>query len=240
MHKRMLTTIFVGASVSMMLALVAPRASAQTGAPPASTIRTTGEATVTSRPDRAELDVGVVTRAATSQQAATQNARTTQNVIAALRSALGPKPTIETVSYSLQPDYQYPQQGAPTITGYTATNVVRVTLDDLASLGLAIDTAIQAGANQIERIRFTLKDESAAKAKALRGAALDARTKASYLASALGLQIVRTYSVEEASLTPRPLYDLALRSTGAATPILPGMIETTARVSLVVEFANHH
>jgi len=225
------------ASVLLALGLVASRASAQTDDRAASTIRVTGEASVTSRPDRAELDLGVMTRAQSSQQAATENARVVQNVLTALRQALGARASIETVSYALQPEYQFPQGGAPTITGYTAINVVRVAEDDLARIGAVIDAGTRAGANQIERIRFTLRDDAAAKAGALRAAALDARAKASSLASALGLQILRIRSVEEASPTLRPLYDLAVR-TAATTPILPGTLETTATVTLVVDFGN--
>ncbi|HEX2691367.1 MAG TPA: SIMPL domain-containing protein [Kofleriaceae bacterium] len=196
----------------------------------------TGEASVTSRPDRVTIDLGVVTRGAAAQQAATENARAAQNVLASLRKALGPRATVETISYVVQPDYQYPPQGGePTITGYTATNLVRVTQDDLSNVGAVIDTAARAGANQVNQIRFLLKDDSAAKANALRGAAFDARAKANSLASALGLQVVRIHSVDESSPTPRPLFDLAFRS-GASTPILPGGIETTATVTLAVEF----
>lgn len=223
---------------SIVLALVVTRANAQTGDPPASTIRVTGEASVTSRPDRVEVDLGVMTRAGTAQQAATENARVAQNVLAAVRRVLGPRATIETVSFGLQPDYQFPQNGEPKIVGYTATNVFRVTQDDVTNVGTVIDAATRAGANQIERIRFTLKDESAAKANALRLAALEARTKANSLANALGLQVVRIRSVDEASPTSRPFFDLALRSAGPSTPIVPGTIETTATVTLVVEFAN--
>jgi uncharacterized protein YggE len=235
--RRSILSHFLCAPVSLVLALAATHASAQTMDPAASTIRVTGEASVTSRPDRAELDLGVVTRATTSQQAATENARVAQNVLAALRTALGPRATIETVTYALQPDYQFPQNAPPKITGYTATNVVRVTDDDLASVGTVIDAATRAGANEIERIRFTLKDENAAKANALRMAALDARAKANALATSLGLQVTRIRSIDESNPTSRPLFDLALRTAGATTPIVPGTIETTATVTLVVEFA---
>jgi len=238
MRRTILSPVQLCASASLVLALVATPASAQTMDPAASTIRVTGEASVTSRPDRVELDLGVVTRATASQQAATENARVSQNLLTALRTALGPRATIETVTYALQPDYQFPQNAPPKITGYTVTNVVRVTDDDLASVGTVIDAATRAGANDIERIRFTLKDENAAKANALRVAALDARAKANALASALGLQVTRIRSVDETNPTSRPLFDLAVRSAGATTPIVPGTIETTATVTLVVEFAN--
>lgn len=238
MHQLISSPVRFCASTLIVLALVAGRAGAQGENPPASTIRVTGEASVTSVPERAVIDLGVVTRAKSSQQAATENARVAQNVLTALRKVVGPRATIETVSYSLQPDYQYPQGGgAPRITGYTATNVVRVTDDDLTNVGTLIDTATRAGANEVERIRFTLKDESAAKANALRLAALDARAKGNGMASALGLQIVRVRSIEESSPTSRPLYELALRAADATTPILPGTIETTAVVTLMYEFA---
>src|SRR5690606_22103383 len=122
------------------------------------------------------------------------------------------------------------------ITGYTATNVVRVTMDDVRRVGTVIDAATGAGANQVQRIRFTLADEGAAKSEALRLAARDARAKAASLATALGLRFVRIRAVAEASATPRPFYDLELARVAApTTPILPGSIETTATVTLTIE-----
>jgi uncharacterized protein YggE len=226
----------IAAPALLALALISPAAAQAQTEPPASTIRVSGEATVTSRPDRVEVELGVVTRAATAQQAATENARLLQKVLTSLRNTLGARADIQTISYSLQPDYQYPPAGGPPrITGYTATNLVRVTQDDVSNVGALIDAATRSGANQIERIRFTLKDESAAKANALRLAALDARTKANGLAGALGLRALRIRSVEELGMTPRPFYELELARSAVTTPILPGVIQTTATVSLTVE-----
>lgn len=224
------------ALASLVLALVGSTAQAQAENPPASTIRVTGEASVSAKPDRVEIDLGVVTRATTAQQAATENARVLTNVLAALRRALGPKASIETISYALYPNYQVPPQGDPKITGYTATNRVRVTQDDLTNVGAVLDVATRAGANQVDRIRFTLKDDAPVKAQALRAAALEARAKANTLATSLGLQIARIHSVDEVSPTARPLFDLAVaREAAPTTPILPGSIETSATVTLTVE-----
>src|SRR5579863_4953362 len=57
--------------------------------PPLSSIRVTAEARVTARPDRVQIDLGVVTHAATSQEAAAENARRADAVLAAVRKALG-------------------------------------------------------------------------------------------------------------------------------------------------------
>lgn len=200
-------------------------------------IRTTGEATVTVRPDRAMIDIGVVTQAAASQAAVTQNAQKLEGTLARLRQLLGAGADIKTVSYSVTPNYQYPREGGqPTITGYTATNIVRVTLDDLTKVGNVLDTASEGGANQIQNLRFTLKDESTVKAQALREAAIKARASASALASALDMTIVRVLSVAEAGSPVIPVRDVAFaKAEGATTPIEPGTIEVNASVTLTVE-----
>jgi uncharacterized protein YggE len=119
-------------------------------------INTTGEAVVSVAPDRARIDVGVVTQAATSQAAVAQNAQKLEATLARLRALLGANADIKTVSYSLTPNYRYPKEGGePQITGYSATNIVRVTLDDLTKVGNVIDTATEAGANRIQSLQFT-------------------------------------------------------------------------------------
>jgi uncharacterized protein YggE len=153
---------------------------------------------------------------------------------------LGAGADIKTVSYTLSPNYRYPREGGePTLTGYTATNIVRVTLDDLTQVGRAIDAATQAGANRIQSLRFTLRDERAVQARALREAALNARGKAEALASALGLRIVRVLTVVESSPTVYPVRDVAFaRAEAASTPIEPGTIEVRATVAFTVEISS--
>ena len=205
------------------------------------TIRVSGEATVMAKPDQLQLDLGIVTQAQTSQAAATQNARQLDAVLAELRKALGPAAQIETISYTLHPNYQYPKEGGkPNITGYTATNLVRVTLNDLTAAGKAIDAATQAGANQIRRLQFKLKDEQATQALALREAATKARVQAEALANALGVKIVRVLSAVEGGSSVQPLRDVMLmgRAEAAApTPIEAGAIEVRATVTLTVEIS---
>ncbi len=200
-------------------------------------IRTTGEAEVIVQPDRALIDIGVVTQANTSQAAVEQNAKKVEAVLAQLRQLLGAKADIKTISYTVTPQYKYPKEGGErSITGYTATNIVRVTIDDLTQAGKAIDAATQAGANRIQSLRFTLKDERTVQEQALREAALDARKKADALAAALDLRITRVLSVNESSPVVRPVRSVAFaREDAATTPIEPGTIEIRATVELTVE-----
>jgi uncharacterized protein YggE len=212
----------------------------QTPLSPLSSIRVTGDAKVTARPDRVQIDIGVTTRAAQSQEAASQNARQVDAVLAAVRKAT-PAAVLKTISYSLNPTYQYHSKGEePTIAGYSAVNVVQVTLDDLAKIGTVIDSATLAGANHVQGIQFTLRDQDAVRAEALRQAATRARAAADMLAAALGLKVVRVLSVEENSprMVPVRAYmgaPRAVMSAATETPVEAGTLDVTADVMLTVE-----
>jgi uncharacterized protein YggE len=206
-------------------------------------IRVTGEAIIKARPDQAQINVGVVTQAPNAQNAATRNAQQLDAVLAELRQALGAGAEIKTISYSLTPNYRYPREGGePTLTGYTATNVVEVTLNDLAQVGQVIDLATKSGANQVQRLQFTLKDEQTVRAQALREAVTKARAKAEVIASALGAKVVRVLRVEESGpvLVQPYLAEAAMQRDMAAsvrTPIEPGTIEVRAVINLTLEIA---
>jgi uncharacterized protein len=230
---------FAAAFVFFLMTLPGTSA-AQTGPPPFS-IRVTEQATITAKPDEAQIDVGVTTQAPTSVAATNQNAEEVSRVIAELRRSAGAEATVETVSYVLTPDYRYPREGGePTIAGYTATNIVRVTLHDLTRVGTIIDAAAKQGANRIHRIDFTLKDDKAARSQALRAAAAKARTQAEALASALGVRIVRVLSAVQGEPPVRPLAEpmvMRAEAASAATPIVPGTLDIHATVTLTLEIS---
>lgn len=207
--------------------------------PVLSSIRVTGDARVSAQPDRAQIDIGVSTHAARSQDAATQNAKAVQAMLDAVRQAV-PAAVLKTTSYSLNPNYEYhPSGGEPTINGYTANNVVQVTVDDLGRIGSVIDSATAAGANHVQGIHFTLRDEDAVRATALREAATKARAQADVIAQALGLKVVRVLTVEVSSpqMTPlfRPMARAAGVSASVATPVEAGTVDVAADVTLTVE-----
>jgi uncharacterized protein len=209
--------------------------------PPLSSIRVTGDARVTAKPDRVQIDLGVMTRAPLSQDAAAQNARAVDAVLAAVRKVGGSSAVLKTISYSLNPNYRpRPKEGEPTIEGYTALNVVQVTLDDLGRIGAVIDAATQAGANRIQDIQFTLRDQDAVRAQALREAATRARAEADVLAAALGVKVLRILTVEESSprVMPVRVYGgapRAMAAEAAPTPVEAGTLDITADVTLSVE-----
>ena len=227
-----------------LLACAVSQVNSQPITSPLSSIRVTGDATVTAKPERAQIDVGVLTQEKQSQNAATQNAKQIESVLAALHKLLGADADIKTINYTLSPDYQYrPIGGKASVSSYTAMNVVRVTVDDLDRVGSVIDTATQAGANHVESVRFTVRDPQVLHSQAIREAALKARTNADALASALNLKILRTLTVEEigesSAVTPdMSIMDAREAAGPAPTPVQSGSFVVTANVALTVEVAS--
>jgi uncharacterized protein YggE len=154
-------------------------------------IQATGEATISAKPDQALIEIDVVSQGTTGAAAAALNARQTETVLAELRKVLSGSNQIKTANYSVRPNYQYPKPGATaTISGYSSKNVVEVTLDDLALVGKVIDTAIQSGVDNIQKLEFRLKNSRLVRTQALREAAAEARANVGAIAAGLGLRVM--------------------------------------------------
>jgi uncharacterized protein len=206
---------------------------------PTRSIEVTGEARVDVPPDLALADFGVVTQAETAEAAARENSSRMDRVVAALRKTAGADAQISTGAYSIRPVYTNPnQKSEPRISGYNVSNTVHVRTKGLARFGALIDAAVQAGANQVQRLTFTLSDDSEPRRTALGRAAAQAREKAQSIAAALGLKPGRVQSVVEQDIGGvRPLIReaYAMQAAPPPTPIEPGAVEVRARVVLTVE-----
>lgn len=199
-------------------------------------IRATGEAVVAARPDQAKLAVSVITTGATAEEAGAANASKVEAVLAALRRVLSADATIQTVSYSLTPNYRYPQGGGtPVLTGYTASNTVEVTTPDLTVLGRLIDTAANAGATTVGSLRFMLRNDLPQKMEALKLAAANAREKAKAIALGLGVNLGYVLTADE-GVTVRYANDVRTDSgKTATTPVETGMVTVYATVTVEME-----
>src|SRR5260370_10900216 len=189
-------------------------------------VRAVGDATVSVKPDLARVSFSVVTQAATAQDASSQNATRVSSVLSALQLLLGPNADIQTVGYTLSPNYTYPPGGGlPNLVGYTASNTVRVTTSDLANTGKIIDTGIQAGANQVSGLQFALKDEQPVRAQALKLATAQAKAHADAMAAGAGLHAGGFRSIEEGVavlFTNRPS---TWAPAAPTTPTIRGLLE---------------
>jgi uncharacterized protein len=230
-----------------MLAAATPLAAQQTGQPSASwqgpdiVTSATGEARVT--PDRAQVFVGVQTRAATAAQAGADNARKTRAVIDAVKARGIPAELISTSEYTLYPEYDHErpreagEAAGPRVIGYVANNNVRVEVRRIDQVGAIIDAALAAGANMVNMIQFTASNVDAARREALAEAVSRARGDAEALARAAGGQLgpLMELNTQTPPVRPYMAAQAMMRGGGAAmdvaTPIEPGQQTLTVWVS---------
>jgi len=204
-------------------------------------ITVNGEAMISAEPDQAQIDIGVITQARSAPEASKENAERLSRVLTEVKKLLGKSDEVKTSGYSLTPNYRYPQGGKPEIVGYTASNTVRIKTNTLDLVGRLIDGAMQAGANNVNRLVFTLKDEQGAQLEALRQASAKAKSKAEAVAASLGLKIVRIAAINEGERTIQPIYRQAMAARGEAlaaqapTPVEPGTVDVRSTVSLTAE-----
>jgi uncharacterized protein len=227
--------------IAMLLSVATVDAQPATERPRPPSITVNGEATIAAEPDQAQIDIGVTTQARSAPDASRENAERLARVLAEVKKLLGKGDEVKTSGYGLNPQYRYPQGGKPEIVGYTANNIVRIKTAKLDEVGKLIDAAMQAGANNINRLLFTLKDEDAARLDALRQASAKAKTKAEAIAASLGLKVLRIVSVTEGERSFQPIYRQAPMARGEAlaaqapTPVEPGTVDVRSTVTLTAE-----
>jgi uncharacterized protein YggE len=178
-------------------------------------------------PDTATLELGVSTEGRTAAAALSANNDVAARVIAAIRGADISSDDITTQSVSLVPRTS---ENGDEVVGYTASNVVTVTVHRLANTGTVIDAAVGAGANIVSGPSLSRDDADALYRTALKQAVAAAREKAEALGEAGHFSVGSISSVVEGGgAEPMPVYD---RAALAVTPIEPGMRQVTASVTV--------
>ncbi|HSD46958.1 MAG TPA: SIMPL domain-containing protein [Pyrinomonadaceae bacterium] len=239
--KRLLTitqVMFVVLAVATVLHAQETRTPSTDTAKGHTRITVGGDAIVQAQPDTAIITVSVVTQGKRAIDAQQENATKTDAVVRALKAAAGSGAEVKTSGYSLQPIRVYRENQPPTITGYEARNSVTLTTSDLTKLGNIIDTAGQAGANDIAGISFTLRQDRPARDRALQEATREALSKARVMAQALGGRVVGIAEVQEEGFIrpPQPVYQaeaFMAKRDAVATPVEIGALDITSRVQLV-------
>lgn len=241
MHRSPLRLLMPMAAALALTSVSAPALAQSMGdashhmmAPPNLSLSAYGEVKVA--PDKAMINFGVMTEAATAEEAMRQNAERMNRVMAALRRAGIAERDIQTSGLNLSPQYDYQSDQPPRLRGYQAVNRVTVTVRDLARVGTTADAVVSAGVNQIDGISFGLTDRTAAEDQARRLAVRDLQRKASLYAEALGVQLggIRALSEGTSMSVPPPMpYArgmVAMEQADAATSVSPG--ELTVRVDI--------
>jgi len=207
------------------------------------TISVMGQAEVSATPDLVILSLAVETTAPKAADAVNENASRGAKVASALKSLIGKDDKLTTTRYSLEPRYEQGKRGEPSeprIVGYVARNEVQVETHKIDAVGGMIDAAINAGANRVSGLQFTLANRNEQLRAALEKAGAEARAQAESVASALGVKIkgVQTASTSAAPIIqPRHFeaYGVAAMEARPPTPIEPGTVSVAATLQVTYE-----
>jgi len=196
---------------------------------------------VTRVPDIANISAGVVSRSPTAAAALQETADRMTRVIAALKRVGIADRDIQTSNVSLNPEYRYPENQAPQLVGYTASNNVTIRFRDIRSSGKIIDALVAQGANQISGPNLSVDRPEAALDEARAQAVAKGRARAELYARSLGLRVVRVVSVNESGgyyAPPPPPPPMAMMARGerdSSTPVQPGEQKLQVNLSMTFE-----
>jgi len=201
------------------------------------TITTSGSAETKIMPDLAVIYLNIQSINKSAEAAKDAIAVISDDTITALIKLGLERKDIETEQYSIYPNYDW-TSGSQEITGYTATQSIKVSTKDFDNVGKIVDAVVDEG-SLVSYINFelSLEKQNEEKAAQLEEATKDARKKADAIASGLGKKVVGVVSVSTNNYyyDPYPIYRAESGGVSlekATTDITPSQIDINADVSV--------
>lgn len=231
---------FVLAGVLVLLVLVnsltAARAQAEVVTQSRSAITVTGTGTAYGAPDLAVVEVGVSVYGADVRSALTE----ADQLMAAVRDAViavGVEANdLRTTSLNVWRDERTNQDGDVVVDRYQISHSYQVQVRDVDLVGEVLAAAVDAGANAIGGISFTIADPQALAAEARALAMADAAAKAEQLANLAGASLGPVTTISELGSGSGGAYPTAARYDMAAmSSVASGQLAVT--VSIEVAYA---
>lgn len=192
-----------------------------------------GRGKVSARPDLVQASLGVETFAATVAEATEQNNAKMTAVMAKLKDFGIAEKDIQTANFSINFERRRPEDTSGL---YRVSNMVQVKIRDLDAVSSVLDAAIQAGANQVWGVSFTIEDQEALEAEGRVQAMEDARKRAQALADLAGVQLGAVLFVAEGGTTPPVPFGKGAGGGGVGvaemTSISPGEVQVSYQVQV--------
>jgi len=162
------------------------------------TISVTGIASTSVDPNLLNIQFGVETQAKTASEAIDANNELMNQVIDAIKKLAITEDEIRTSSFSIYPIYDSisdPKTGVyirSDLTGYRVSNILSVKTEKLTIGGDVIDAAVQAGANRVDSVFFSLSPERqlVIQDDLIGKAVMNAKSKAELALEPLGQKII--------------------------------------------------
>jgi uncharacterized protein YggE len=226
---------------SVLMSLLTPAAlAAQTAGPAPTEISTASRAEVRIPADRATLVIAVETRGSTAAAAASDNARISSAVLAALKSTGVEGSQVGSAGYIVRQNWRFESPNRPPkADGYVAENAIRIDITKLDRIGTYIDSSLAAGATRANDVTFSAGSTEQARLTALANAMATARGAAAVMAKAAGGSVGRLLGATTQGMEPnsyiqiRGLRAMNSASADAAEPttIVPREIVVSVMVS---------
>lgn len=202
------------------------------------TFDATGTGKVTIKPDIAYVNAGIRVQSQSVKSAQEQINTIINKVSQSVKSLGVDGKDIQTTNYSVNPDYDY-TQGSQKIKGYQASTTLAIKVRDIDKINSIIDSATQAGANEISGISFDVDDKQKAENEARQKAVDEAKKKAQDVSKIAGFKLGRIINYSEGSYDLQPMPYRALETTVAAqdlkTQVESGSQDITITVTLSYE-----
>lgn len=233
---RWIGSLLAAAVVSAFALAPATSYAAETGTTPS--VSVTGQGVVVTQYDTAQITLGVTALEKTPLAAYQSMSADMNKVVAALRNAGVKDEQMKTSTFNLSAEYDWTDEGQQ-LRGFRATNTLVVTTEDLTQVASLVEAAVNAGANQVQDIRFLVKDTDKVMGEALDLAMDDARAKAERAAARLGTTLGRPLSVTVNDggryVQWNKMADQAVGSAAEAAPVFSGTEEFTVTVDVTWE-----
>ena len=199
------------------------------------TISVTGHGEVSVQPDTGNFVVGVEVSNEDPNAALEESNGIVAAIQAALIDAGVAEDDITLGTFSIWPEYDYREETA-VLRGFRVSHQLSVKVRDIDQTGALLSTAVEAGANVVHGVSFSVENPAAALEEARAAAFENARAKAEDLAGLANGALGQIVSITENSYTPYPVGRDggagAAEDAASAVPINPG--ESTFTVSLQV------
>lgn len=180
-----------------------------------------GTGKVVGVPDVAVVDAGILTEGKEVIKVQTENTNKMNNLIAKLKGFGVDSKDLQTTSYSIYPQYEWPD-GRQVMRGYQVSQNVRVKIRDLGKIGAILGAVGEAGANQVSGVTFQIDDPEQLRSQAREKALTNAYQKASFLSKKAGIKLGKVVSYNEDNGGIQPYYSYAKEmgiGGGVAAPV---------------------
>jgi uncharacterized protein YggE len=231
--------------VVTLLALGACAPSAQGVGGEPRTITVTGSGEALGDPDTAMIQLGVNVQAEDVGEAVDAANEVIDSVTSSLVETGVDEVDIQTTNFSVWPEDVYdPEIGRPTGERiFHVDSTVSVIVRDISTMSDVISTGLEAGANNIFGISFSIDDTSPLAARARENAIDDAQARAGALAEGMGLTLGEVISVREFGgggiVTRVESVEVAAEEGlgGGGPPISPGQSRVSVQVEVTYSIA---